>query len=172
MAGRIAQIQTQLGIRPPQATSTDGTAFASELSSVTDSATGATGDAVVASAEKYLGVPYKFGGTDPATGLDCSGFVQRAFSDLGIKLPRIAADQAKVGQAVPSLAQAQPGDLLAFGQPVDHIAIYVGDGKMIAAPHTGDHVKIESVYTTPTAIRRVTAPATTPAFDALRPAGL
>src|SRR5947207_15705567 len=173
MAGRIAQIQTQLGIRPPQATSTDGTAFASELSSVTDSATGATGDAVVASAEKSLGVPYKFGGTDPATGLDCSGFVQRAFSDLGIKLPRVAADQAKVGQAVPSLAQAQPGDLLAFGQPVDHIAIYVGNGKMIAAPHTGDKVKIESVYTTPTAIRRVVPSATaTASVDSTRPLGL
>jgi hypothetical protein len=177
IAGRIAQIQTQLGIRAAQATSaTDGTAFASELSALSGDGTGtagaATGDAVVASAKKYLGVPYVFGGTDPAKGLDCSGFVQRAFSDLGVKLPRIAADQAKVGQAVPSLAQAKPGDLLAFGQPVDHIAIYVGDGKMIAAPHTGDHVKIQNVYTTPTAIRRVTATASTSVIDAVRPAGL
>ena len=172
MAGRIAQIQTQLGIRAPQSTSTDGTAFASQLSTLTGPSAGASGDAVVASAEKYLGVPYKFGGTDPSTGLDCSGFVQRAFSDLGIKLPRIAADQAKVGQAVPSLAQAQPGDLLAFGQPVDHIAIYVGNGKMIAAPHTGDHVKIQNVYTTPTAIRRVTPSASVTALDTTRPIGL
>ncbi len=177
MASRITQIQVQLGIRAAQtapAGSTDGTGFADELAAVTGDGTGtdATGDAVVASAQKYLGVPYKFGGTDPATGLDCSGFVQRAFSDLGIKLPRIAADQAKVGQAVPTLAQAKPGDLLAFGQPVDHIAIYVGDGKMIAAPHTGDHVKIESVYTTPTAIRRVIPSASTPTVDAPRPAGL
>ncbi len=171
MAARITQIQVQLGIKAGQPTSTDGSAFAGELSALTGTGTGG-GDAVVASAEKYLGVPYKFGGTDPATGLDCSGFVQRTFSDLGIKLPRIAADQAKVGQAVPSLAQARPGDLLAFGQPVDHIAIYVGDGKMIAAPHTGDHVKIESVYTTPTAIRRVIPSASTSTVDALRPAGL
>ena len=175
MAARVSQIQTQLGIRAAQATTaTDGTAFAGELAALKDGGSTATtsGDAVVASAKKYLGVPYVFGGTDPAKGLDCSGFVQRAFSDQGIKLPRIAADQAKVGQAVPSLAQAQPGDLLAFGQPVDHIAIYVGNGQMIAAPHTGDHVKIQSVYTTPTAIRRVTAPATTSTVDALRPAGL
>src|SRR5439155_20949433 len=130
------------------------------------------GDAVVASAKKYLGVPYVFGGTDPAKGLDCSGFVQRAFSDLGIKLPRIAAEQAKVGQAVPSMAQAQPGDLLAFNQPVDHIAIYVGNGQMIAAPHTGDHVKIESVYQTPTAIRRVTGTGAATAVAAARPVGL
>src|SRR5256885_8070238 len=175
VAGRISDIQTQLGIRAAQTTATtatDGTAFASELAAVQDGTGSTSGDAVVASAKKYLGVPYVFGGTDPAKGLDCSGFVQRAFSDLGIKLPRLAADQAKVGQAVPSLAQAKPGDLLAFGQPVDHIAIYVGDGKMIAAPHTGDHVKIESVYTTPTAIRRVTAPAAGAGLDALRPAGL
>jgi hypothetical protein len=172
IASRVSQIQTQLGIRAAQATATDGTAFASELASLQGGAGSTSGDAVVASAKKYLGVPYVFGGTDPAKGLDCSGFVQRAFSDLGIKLPRLAADQAKVGQAVPSLAQAQPGDLLAFGQPVDHIAIYVGNGQMIAAPHTGDHVKIQSVYTTPTAIRRVTGAAATSTLEALRPAGL
>jgi hypothetical protein len=179
IASRISQIQSQLGIRAAQAasvSSTDGTGFASELAAVQGdgSAAGTTGDAAVASAKKYLGVPYVFGGTNPATGLDCSGLVQRAFSDLGIKLPRLAADQAKVGQGVTTLAQAKPGDLLAFGQPVDHIAIYVGDGKMIAAPHTGDHVKIESVYTTPTAIRRVipSARTSTTAVDALRPAGL
>ena len=175
VAGRISDIQTQLGIRAAQTTATtatDGTAFASELAAVQDGTGSTSGDAVVASAKKYLGVPYVFGGTDPAKGLDCSGFVQRAFSDLGIKLPRIAADQAKVGQAVPSLAQAQPGDLLAFGQPVDHIAIYVGNGQMIAAPHTGDHVKIQSVYTTPTAIRRVTGAVATSTLEALRPAGL
>jgi soluble lytic murein transglycosylase-like protein len=181
MAARISQIQTQLGIKATQTastSSTDGTAFASDLVSAqtdgTGTGTGLTGDAAVASAEKYLGVPYVFGGTNPATGLDCSGLVQRAYADLGIKLPRIAADQAKVGQAVPSLAQARPGDLLAFGQPVDHIAIYVGNGKMIAAPHTGDKVKIESVYTTPTAIRRVipSGGTATAAVDSTRPLGL
>jgi soluble lytic murein transglycosylase-like protein len=175
IASRISQIQTQLGIGNTTGTSaTSGTDFASALDSATADGTSgsASGDAVVASAEKYLGVPYVFGGTDPATGLDCSGLVQRTFADLGVKLPRLAADQAKVGQAIPSLAQAQPGDLLAFGQPVDHIAIYVGNGKMIAAPHTGDKVKIENVYTTPTAIRRVTGTDPVSAYSATRPAGL
>ena len=54
-----------------------------------------------------------------------------------------------------SLAEARPGDILAFDKPVDHVGIYLGDNKMIAAPKPGDHVKIESVYEKPTHIRRV-----------------
>jgi cell wall-associated NlpC family hydrolase len=116
------------------------------------------GSDVVASAEKYLGVPYVFGGSTPS-GLDCSGLVQRAYADLGISLPRIAADQAHAGAPVPSLAQARPGDILAFGEPAHHVAIYLGNDMMIAAPEPGDKVKIQSVYETPTSIRRVVAPA-------------
>jgi cell wall-associated NlpC family hydrolase len=112
------------------------------------------GSDIVASAEKYLGVPYVFGGSTPS-GLDCSGLVQRAYADLGISLPRIAADQAHAGTAVPSLGQAQPGDILAFGEPAHHVTIYLGNDKMIAAPQPGDKVKIQSVYETPTSIRRV-----------------
>ena len=63
-------------------------------------------------------------------------------------MPRVAADQARMGTPVASLAQAKPGDLLAFGSPVDHIAIYVGDGKMIAAPQPGENVKIQRLYAT------------------------
>jgi cell wall-associated NlpC family hydrolase len=117
------------------------------------------GAAVVSSAEKYLGVPYVFGGNTPS-GLDCSGLVQRAYGDLGISLPRIAADQAHVGTAVPSLAQAQPGDILAFGEPAHHVALYLGNNLMIAAPEPGDRVKIQSVYETPASIRRVISSAT------------
>jgi cell wall-associated NlpC family hydrolase len=113
------------------------------------------GAAVVHDAQRYLGVPYVWGGTDPANGLDCSGLVQRVYGDLGIDLPRVSEDQARAGRPVPSLAAAQPGDLIAFGSPVDHIGIYAGDGKMIVAPKTGDVVKVQAIYRTPTAIRRV-----------------
>ncbi len=119
------------------------------------SSTGVSGTDVVSDATQYLGVPYKWGGTNPQTGLDCSGFVQRAYGDLGISLPRTAAQQAQMGTPVDSLADAQPGDLIAFGQPVDHIAIYVGNGNMIEAPHTGDVVKIAPVSGSVTAIRRI-----------------
>ena len=74
-------------------------------------ATGGTASesAVVAEAQKYVGVPYLWGGTDPAKGLDCSGFTQLVYGNLGIDLPRVSAQQATAGQPVASLAQARPG---------------------------------------------------------------
>ncbi len=123
----------------------------------TAASTGATtsGAQVISAAKKYLGVPYLWGGTDPNKGFDCSGFVQRVYGDLGIDVPRVSRDQARAGKPVASLAQAKPGDLVAFGSPVDHIGIYIGNNKMIAAPSRGDVVKIQDVYRTPTAIRRI-----------------
>jgi peptidoglycan DL-endopeptidase CwlO len=111
------------------------------------------GDAVVADARRYLGIAYRWGGSDPSTGLDCSGLTQRVLADLGVKIPRTVAQQQHSGTAVASMAQARPGDLLVFG--THHIGIYIGGGKMLHAPHTGDVVKIAKVYETPTKIRRV-----------------
>ena len=164
---RIAAIQGQLVqagvLNVPSATAATGSSdFASVLAGLTSGAnaggTGGTalsGDQVVADARKYLGVPYVWGGTDPAKGLDCSGLVQRVYQDLGIDLPRVSQDQARVGTAVPSLAEARPGDLVCFGTPADHIGIYIGDHKMIVAPKAGDVVKVEDVYRTPSSIRRI-----------------
>jgi hypothetical protein len=114
---------------------------------------------VVADAEKYLGVPYRWGGTDPSTGLDCSGLTQRVYADMGITLPRTASQQATAGTAVASIDQAQPGDLVFFdyssSRPgVDHVGIYIGGGQMIAAPTEGESVKIQPVGD-PTLIRRI-----------------
>jgi cell wall-associated NlpC family hydrolase len=123
--------------------------------SATGNGASASAAQLIQKAKRYLGVPYVWGGTDPAKGLDCSGFVQRAFKDLGIDLPRVSRDQARAGRPVASLAEARPGDLVAFGSPVNHIGIYLGDGKMIAAPHRGEVVRIQKLYRTPTAIRRI-----------------
>ena len=105
-------------------------------------------------AQQYLGVPYVWGGESP-NGFDCSGLVQYVYGQLGVDLPRTAAEQARVGQPVASLADARPGDLLAFHDPVDHIGIYAGNGLMVVAPKTGDVVKVQPVYEHPTAIRRI-----------------
>jgi peptidoglycan DL-endopeptidase CwlO len=187
---RIQELQTQLGIAPTSTATTvsdpsggDGS-FASTLAGVTggdngpdvlQTSGGVSGDDVVASAKKYLGTPYVFGSTDPSKGLDCSALVQRAYKDLGIQLPRLSYEQADAGQAVPSLAEAKPGDIVAFDSPVDHVGIYLGDNKMIAAPKPGDHVKIESVYEKPTHIRRIVSGISTAAAQAAatpRPAAL
>jgi peptidoglycan DL-endopeptidase CwlO len=117
----------------------------------------ATGEraAVVEAAKRYLGVPYKWGGTNPAVGLDCSGFVQRVYADLGISLPRVSVDQSKAGQKVASLDQAVPGDLVFRRGSPNHIGIYLGDGQFIHAPRRGDVVKVAPLTWKPDEIRRI-----------------
>ncbi|MET7420649.1 transglycosylase SLT domain-containing protein [Dactylosporangium sp. NPDC005555] len=165
---RIAEIRSRIGLGAPMTTG-GGDAFAATLQSTLDSSRSVTGTAVVDAAKRYLGTPYVFGGTNPESGLDCSGLVQRVYADLGVKLPRVAEDQAREGTAVPDMAHARSGDLLAFGNPVDHIGIYAGGDKMIVAPHTGDVVKIQQVYETPSAIRRIVP---TTSLDPSLPGGL
>lgn len=101
---------------------------------------GKTGDDVVADAKKYLGVPYVFGGTT-RSGMDCSGLVQTVFKDLGVTMPRVVPDQAKMGVEVGSLKDAQPGDLI-IPKGEGHVVIYVGDGKVLHAPRPGKDVRI------------------------------
>lgn len=117
----------------------------------------ATGTDVVAMAKKYIGVPYVWGGTNPATGMDCSGFTQRVFKDLGVELPRVVSDQMKQGTPVASLAEAKPGDLLiSFGG--NHISIYLGNGKAIDAPVPGKTIQIRDAWeqqSNLTSIRRI-----------------
>jgi len=164
VTSRISQIQAQLAmLRPAASSTTSATAFSGALDQATATATaiGTAGTSttqgieVVDHARQYLGVPYVWGGTDPARGLDCSGLVQKVYSELGYDLPRVSYQQAEAGRPVASLAEAQPGDILAFGSPVHHVAIYVGDNQMIEAPRPGKDVRISEVYETPTAIRRV-----------------
>jgi hypothetical protein len=119
----------------------------------------ASESAVVAQAQQYIGVPYVWGGTDPTKGLDCSGLSRLVYKNLGIDLPRTASQQAASGRAVASLADARPGDLVFFDYSssragVDHVGVYIGNGKMIAAPQEGESVKVQDVGT-PTVIRRI-----------------
>ena len=111
------------------------------------------GASIAAYAQKFIGAPYVAGGTTPA-GWDCSGFVQYVFAQFGINLPRTSGAQAGVGVAVPSLAQAQPGDILANGM---HAAIYIGNGMVINAlnPAQGTQITDTSVFYGGYSIRRV-----------------
>lgn len=168
-AGAISRTGTSSTL----ASSMSGTDFANALQDVaasgaapsgSGSVSGGTvsGDAVVAGAKSYLGVPYVWGGTDPATGLDCSGLVQRVYADLGVSLPRVSQDQAKAGSPVASLAQARPGDLIVT-RNAQHIGIYAGNGQWIEAPKPGLAVRLTTAPTDITTIRRVL---TTPAVGA------
>jgi cell wall-associated NlpC family hydrolase len=130
------------------------------------------GSAIVALASREIGTPYVWGGeSDAEGGYDCSGLVWHAYQQAGIELPRVSRDQARVGEPVASLQEARPGDLVAFGQPVDHIGIYAGDGMMVVAPRTGDVVKLQQITRTPTAIRRIVPAGTVVAGPGAGPAG-
>ncbi|MGH1489483.1 MAG: transglycosylase SLT domain-containing protein [Acidimicrobiales bacterium] len=119
------------------------------------------GEAVVAAAAEHLGVPYLWGGTDPEVGLDCSGLVQNAFRDVGVEMPKWSRHQATMGVEIASIEDALPGDVLAFGDPVNHVALYTGEGQMLHAPRTGDVVKVGPIDRPIASIRRIVKPGTT-----------
>jgi peptidoglycan endopeptidase LytE len=102
------------------------------------------GSDVVAYAKKFIGIPYKYGGSSPKTGFDCSGFTSYVYKHFGVKLPRSSRDQLKVGTSV-SRSNLKPGDLVLFGNPVHHVGIYVGNDQYIHAPRTGEKIKISKL---------------------------
>jgi len=109
-----------------------------------------TAVAAIAFAAQQLGTPYLWGGTGPG-GFDCSGLVQAAYRSAGIALPRVAQAQFDAGPPVPADSTVLPGDLLFYGSGpsgVDHVGLYVGDGEMIDAPHTGALVRFEDAHWT------------------------
>ncbi|MBU3160985.1 C40 family peptidase [Clostridium frigoris] len=108
---------------------------------------------VLAYASDFLGTPYLWGGTSPA-GFDCSGFTQYVFEHFGVSLPRVSQDQQNVGTLV-SRANLKPGDLVFFGTPSHHVGIYVGNGNMINAPHTGAVIRVQTLNSDFTYGRRV-----------------
>ncbi len=106
---------------------------------------GSVGSTVVAKGLQHLGTPYVWGGSKPG-GFDCSGLCQYLYGQEGVQIPRVSQDQFRAGRSVPS-SQMQPGDLVFFQKngDVHHVGIYMGGGKFLHAPHTGDVVKISSL---------------------------
>jgi cell wall-associated NlpC family hydrolase len=99
---------------------------------------------VVFTALQMVGVPYRWGGSTP-DGFDCSGLVQYVYSNAGLRLPRTAAAQMDASAPV-TLENAQAGDLLFFrdGGRTSHVAIYLGQGRFVHAPSTGNQVSLDS----------------------------
>ena len=96
---------------------------------------------ILTAAQSQLGVPYVWGGTTPGVGLDCSGFTQYCYSQVGISIPRTSGAQYSGAYSRVSPSQAEPGDILWSS---GHVRIYAGDNQYIHAPHTGDVVKFAS----------------------------
>lgn len=103
---------------------------------------------------QQIGKPYKWGSTGPSS-FDCSGLVFYAFQQMGVTLPRTAAAMSQVGTPV-SKSQLKPGDLVFFYSPVSHVAIYIGDGKVVNATTDGEPVQVSPLSDFPmTSARRV-----------------
>ena len=102
----------------------------------------------MATAKKYLGTPYKWGGTTPS-GFDCSGFVYYVLRSNGIKASRTIATMYKQGTPVKK-SELKPGDIVFFQgtykSGLSHVGIYVGDGKFIHSPHSGEVVSYANLY--------------------------
>ena len=111
----------------------------------------ASASRVLPTAQRYLGVPYRWGGTSPKTGFDCSGFVQYVFAKHGTRLPRTSREQATSGQRLrPVWSALQPGDLVMFaeaGQRISHVAIYAGRRRIIHASGSGRKVRFDALDT-------------------------
>lgn len=115
---------------------------------------------VAALAESWVGRGvYRYGGTNPATGVDCSGFARFVLANAaGVHLNRSSGSQAAQGSAVPSIAQARPGDLIFYAKSgrINHVAVYIGNGRVVSAstPSTGIRITAWN-YRTPVAIKNV-----------------
>lgn len=95
-----------------------------------------------------IGIPYRWGGNTPETGMDCSGFIRYLYkTSLGINLPRTSAEMSKVGKRVP-VDKIEPGDLLFFNTrrgANTHVGMYLGNNKMVVAPRTGQDIQIAEI---------------------------
>jgi len=110
-----------------------------------------SGAAVLPTASKYLGVRYKWGGTSPKTGFDCSGYTQFVFAKHGVRIPRTSRAQASAGSRVRlGTDPLRPGDLIMFaerGRPISHVAIYAGNRRIIHSTRSGGGVRYDDLTT-------------------------
>jgi cell wall-associated NlpC family hydrolase len=145
-AARRAAIARQLAAQAAGAVPAVGWQVGGAAGPVTP-ATEAQAAQAVSWAMAQMGKPYQWGATGPDT-FDCSGLVGRAWAAVGINLPRTSREQFLAGAPVQRLADLRPGDLVFFGATaatIHHVGMYVGDGQMVEAPHTGAVVRLASI---------------------------
>lgn len=114
---------------------------------VAKSKSGDMGAVAARTAERFVGIPYRWGGDNVVEGMDCSGFVRAVYNLCGINIPRTSSEQFRVGDAV-GKDLLQDGDLVFFGtspDKINHVGIYVGDGRFVHAPKRGDEIKISAL---------------------------
>ena len=103
---------------------------------------------LIATAKNFIGLPYRFGGTSPTSGFDCSGFMQYVYKQTyNISLPRTSGDMSRVGEKV-SRDSLQPGDMVFFshsGGRISHVGMYIGEGRFIHSPSTGKSISITAL---------------------------
>lgn len=102
---------------------------------------------LINTAKQHLGEAYVWGGTRLGVGVDCSGFTQALYRSLGIYIPRTSREQARGGSSV-SASNLKPGDLVFYGSSsyINHVAMYIGNGKVIHASNRRDGIKISNMY--------------------------
>jgi cell wall-associated NlpC family hydrolase len=143
------QIATLVAQQEASQQSAEAAAFQSRYATVSDAPVSPGAAGAVQAAESQLGVPYVWGGEQPGVGFDCSGLTQWSWGRAGVSIPRTAQEQYDAIVHVP-LSQLQPGDLLFWDDgtsSVEHVAMYVGGGKVIQAPETGETVSYASIWT-------------------------
>lgn len=123
-----------------------GTQIQAARDSVSERASG-----LVINAMGFLGVPYRYGGNDMESGVDCSGFVRAVYEQsVGKLLPRRSSEQAAATETI-DRSELKPGDLVFFNtmkRAFSHVGIYIGEGKFIHSPRTGGHVRVEDMRAT------------------------
>lgn len=146
---RAAALAAQIAAKEKAAQEAAAKAAAAKGSTAPPPATGGStqADKAIAFARDQLGKPYVWGATGPDS-FDCSGLTQAAYKAAGIDLPRTTYDQVNVGTRVAE-TDLQPGDLIFFYSDVSHVGLYIGNGEMIHAPHTGTVVKIAPITEMP-----------------------
>jgi cell wall-associated NlpC family hydrolase len=108
---------------------------------------GDMGSIAARTAERFVGIPYRWGGDTVVDGMDCSGFVRAVYNLCGVNIPRTSREQFRVGDVV-GKEELRDGDLVFFGaspDEINHVGIFVGNGRFVHAPRRGDDIKVSGL---------------------------